>query len=39
MNFVHMPELHWIGGYPMAVALMVLVAVGLWLVFKQQRWL
>jgi magnesium transporter len=39
MNFVHMPELHWIVGYPFAVILMVLVSVALYVVFKRRGWL
>jgi magnesium transporter len=39
MNFEHMPELHWTLGYPFAVALMLLVSVGLYLIFKRRRWI
>ena len=39
MNFVHMPELAWEWGYPMAVGLMVLSAVIPWLVFRAKKWL
>jgi magnesium transporter len=39
MNFDHMPELHWRLGYPFALALMVLVSVVLYLVFKRRRWI
>jgi magnesium transporter len=39
MNFDHMPELHWLGGYPFALALMAAVCVGLYLVFKRRGWL
>ena len=39
MNFDHMPELHWLLGYPFAVALMIGCAVSLYLTFKRQRWL
>ena len=39
MNFDTMPELHWRLGYPMAVALMLLVSVVLYLVFKRRRWI
>lgn len=38
MNF-DMPELHWAFGYPFALALMALVSVGLWLVFRRRGWL
>jgi magnesium transporter len=39
MNFDHMPELHWTFGYPFALALMLLVSVSLYLVFKRRDWL
>ena len=39
MNFDHMPELHWVFGYPLAVALMLATSVGLYLVFKHRGWL
>jgi magnesium transporter len=39
MNFDHMPELHWTLGYPLALALMVLVSVVLYIVFKRRRWI
>lgn len=39
MNFHHMPELHWTWGYPMALALMALTAVGLYGIFKWRRWM
>lgn len=39
MNFKHMPELGWIGGYPAALALMVATSTALYLVFKRRRWL
>jgi magnesium transporter len=39
MNFDHMPELHWLLGYPFALVLMVLVSVTLYLVFKNRGWL
>ncbi|MFJ6725280.1 magnesium and cobalt transport protein CorA [Streptomyces sp. NPDC091281] len=39
MNFDHMPELHWTLGYPFAVALMALVCVSLYVVFKHRDWL
>lgn len=39
MNFVHMPELEWVLGYPMALGLMVLsAAVPLWY-FRRRGWL
>jgi magnesium transporter len=39
MNFEYMPELHWLLGYPFALALMVLVSLTLYLVFKSRGWL
>ena len=39
MNFDHMPELHWPLGYPFAVALMVVLGVGLYSIFKRRGWL
>ena len=38
MNF-DMPELHWALGYPFALALMLIVSVGLWLIFRWRDWL
>ena len=38
MNF-DMPELHWAFGYPFALALMAIVSVGLWLIFRRRGWL
>ena len=39
MNFDHMPELHWQFGYPMAIAAMIVMGFGLYLVFKRRHWL
>jgi magnesium transporter len=39
MNFEHMPELHWTLGYPFALALMLVVSVSLYLIFKRRGWL
>jgi magnesium transporter len=39
MNFRHMPELRWTASYPLAIALMVLLAVGLYRYFKRVHWL
>lgn len=39
MNFRHMPELEWLGGYPMAVGLMILSAVLPYVWFKRKGWL
>jgi magnesium transporter len=39
MNFVHMPELAWRLGYPLALLLMLVVCVTLYVVFKRRDWL
>jgi len=39
MNFEHMPELEWLLGYPWALGLMLLSAIGPFLVFKLRGWL
>jgi len=39
MNFKHMPELDWWLGYPLALFLMVCVAVGPYLFFRWNKWL
>lgn len=39
MNFDIMPELHWRYGYPFAITLMLLMAGGLYLIFKNRDWL
>ena len=39
MNFEHMLELHWVFGYPFALGLMVLSAVGPYYWFKHRGWL
>lgn len=39
MNFDHMPELHWVIGYPFALLLMLMVSVSLYVVFKRRDWL
>jgi magnesium transporter len=39
MNFVHMPELQWTWGYPMALGLMVVSALVPYLVFRWKKWL
>src|SRR5262245_47092692 len=38
MNF-DMPELHWALGYPFSIALMVIISVALWLIFRRRGWL
>ncbi|OAH09374.1 magnesium and cobalt transport protein CorA [Streptomyces jeddahensis] len=39
MNFSHMPELHWVLGYPFAIGLMGVVCVSLYVIFKRRDWL
>jgi magnesium transporter len=39
MNFETMPELGWQLGYPFALALMLIMGVGLYVVFKWRKWL
>jgi magnesium transporter len=39
MNFDHMPELHWVVGYPMALGLMVLLTVVLYTYFRRRDWI
>jgi magnesium transporter len=39
MNFVHMPELAWLLGYPWALGLMVGVGGGLYALFRKWEWL
>jgi magnesium transporter len=39
MNFDRMPELGWVFGYPFALALMLLVSVTLYAIFKRRGWL
>lgn len=39
MNFVHMPELNWLLGYPFALMLMVGLCVSLYLIFSRRGWL
>jgi magnesium transporter len=39
MNFDHMPELHWLLGYPMALGIMALSGVFLYLGFRKRGWL
>jgi magnesium transporter len=39
MNFEHMPELRWVGGYPLALVAMVgAMVVALWW-FRRKGWL
>jgi len=39
MNFEHMPELHWKYGYPVAVAVMLVVCAYLYYRFRKSGWL
>jgi magnesium transporter len=39
MNFDHMPELHWVFGYPFALAVMAVITVVLYRMFRQRDWL
>jgi len=39
MNFRHMPELGWVFGYPMALALILVSAVAPYVYFKYRRWI
>jgi magnesium transporter len=39
MNFRHMPELGWVGGYPAALTLMLGSALVLYAVFRRRDWL
>lgn len=39
MNFAHMPELRWVGGYPLALGLMVISAVLPLLYFRRRGWI
>ncbi len=38
MNFVAIPELHWTFGYPFAIVLMILSAIGPYYYFKRRGW-
>jgi magnesium transporter len=39
MNFEHMPELRWVGGYPMILAVMALACGSLYRFFRRSGWL
>ena len=39
MNFEHMPELHWLLGYPLALAMMAAVTAVLYWNFRRRGWL
>jgi len=39
MNFINMPELSWMYGYPAALGIMVAITIVLWFLFRRQHWL
>lgn len=39
MNFVYMPELNWLLGYPMAIGLMLISSLAFLWFFKRKKWL
>ena len=39
MNFMHMPELEWLLGYPWALGLMLISGIAPYLIFKHKGWL
>ncbi len=39
MNFAHMPELHFRWGYPAVVAVMVMIAAGIFMWFRRSGWM
>ena len=39
MNFRYMPELEWKWGYPIIIAISILIAVGSLVFFKKKKWL
>jgi magnesium/cobalt transport protein CorA len=39
MNFVHMPELHWTLGYPIALGMMLVISALLVVYFRRRDWL
>jgi magnesium transporter len=39
MNFDHIPELGWVFGYPFSLALMAVVSLTLYVIFKRRGWL
>ena len=39
MNFKHMPELEWLWGYPMSLAVMLLSAVLPYIYFRWRGWI
>jgi magnesium transporter len=39
MNFEHMPELKWLYGYPMALAIMLVSGIAPWLYMRRRGWI
>ncbi|GHU51477.1 cation transporter [Clostridia bacterium] len=39
MNFDMMPELHWVHGYPMALAIMATVSLAMYTLVKKNKWI
>lgn len=39
MNFDHMPELTWVAGYPLVLAVMALACVTVYILFRRRGWL
>lgn len=39
MNFEHMPELHWLWGYPAVIAIILVICTGLFVNFRRHDWL
>jgi magnesium transporter len=39
MNFDHMPELHWVWGYPAVLLLMAVACTTLYRIFRHNHWL
>jgi magnesium transporter len=39
MDFRRMPELYWLLGYPLALALMLVTSITLYFNFKRRHWL
>lgn len=39
MNFEHMPETHWIWGYPTVLVMMLVICLTLYRIFRRNEWL
>ena len=39
MNFDNMPETHWAAGYFIVLIVMLSACVGLWMIFRRNKWL